>query len=141
VRGGSPEVNRKYSRRSVAGGRVAGGGGQTDDAHVGADSEAVRASRLGRHNEDGGNRRRETPERVARRPDPDAWSQDELLGLHEAVALLWPRGPLTVSSLRTAIASGALAYVRIAGRIYTTIAALAAMAECRRTTAAGRGGG
>lgn len=54
------------------------------------------------------------------------------MALHEAVALLWPEGPVTVSSLRTAIAHGSLGHARIAGRIYTTRAALAAMAECRR---------
>jgi hypothetical protein len=80
-------------------------------------------------------RRRTTPERVARRPDPAEWSADELLALHEAIALLWPAGPLTVSSLRTAIARGDLACARIAGRIYTTRAALAAMTECRRASA------
>ncbi|GAA0027241.1 hypothetical protein [Bradyrhizobium ottawaense] len=83
----------------------------------------------------GGRRRRKTPERVARRPDPAEWSADELLALHEAIALLWPAGPLTVSSLRTAIARGDLACARIAGRIYTTRAALAAMTECRRASA------
>ncbi|MDE5465945.1 hypothetical protein [Bradyrhizobium sp. CSS354] len=57
------------------------------------------------------------------------------MGLHEAVALLWPRGPLTLSSLRTAIANGDLGHARIAGRIYTTRAALAAMSECRRISA------
>jgi hypothetical protein len=85
-------------------------------------------------------RRRTTPERVARRPDPDAWSADELMALHEAVALMWPAGPLTVSSLRTAIAHGDLACARIAGRIYTTRAALAAMTACRRTSDGGRRG-
>ncbi len=86
-------------------------------------------------------RRRATPKRVARRPDPGAWSEDELLALHEAVALLWPRGPVTVSTLRTAIAAGELAHARIAGRIYTTRAALAAMAACRRAPGANRGAG
>ena len=57
------------------------------------------------------------------------------MALHEAVALMFPLGPLTVSSLRTAIANGRLGHARIAGRIYTTRAALAAMAECRRTCA------
>jgi hypothetical protein len=80
-------------------------------------------------------RRRETPARVKRRPDPQAWGEDELLALHEAVALIWPAGPVTVSSLRTAIAKGELAYARIAGRIYTTRAALAAMASCERREA------
>ena len=64
----------------------------------------------------------------------------ELIGLHEAVALLWPLGPLTESALRTAIAKGQLGHARIAGRIYTTRAALAAMAECRRTPAEGGAG-
>ncbi|WMT76281.1 hypothetical protein [Bradyrhizobium sp. Ash2021] len=82
--------------------------------------------------------RRKTPKRVARRPDPDQWSENELLALHEAVALLWPRGPLTVSSLRTAIAKGHLGHARIAGRLYTTRAALGAMSECRRIPEGGR---
>ncbi|MGY3133412.1 hypothetical protein ACVWZM_004094 [Bradyrhizobium sp. USDA 4501] len=42
---------------------------------------------------------------------------------------------MTLSSLRTATAHGELAYVRIAGRIYTTLAAIAAMTECRRFSA------
>jgi hypothetical protein len=88
-----------------------------------------------------GKRRRGTQERVSRRPDPNQWSDDELLALHEAVALLWPSGPVTVSSLRTAIASGQLAHARIAGRIYTTRAALAAMAACRKPETAVGGGG
>jgi hypothetical protein len=81
------------------------------------------------------------PGRVARRPDPDLWSADELIALHEACALLWPSGPVTVSSLRTAIACGELAYVRIAGRIYTTRAELSAMAACRKNGSAGGGAG
>lgn len=81
-----------------------------------------------------GRRRRKTPERVARRPDPAQWGEDELMGLHEAVALMFAAGPLTVSSLRTAIGRGELAHARIANRIYTTLAALSAMAECRRTS-------
>jgi hypothetical protein len=99
--------------------------------------DSVDRSASGRkpRNRVGGKRRRKTPERVARRPDPDEWSADELMALHEAVALLWPRGPLTVSSLRTAIARGELAFARIAGRIYTTRDALAAMAACRGTAA------
>jgi hypothetical protein len=73
---------------------------------------------------------------VALRPDPAQWSDDELLALHEAVALIWPQGPVTVSSLRTAIAAGDLAHARIAGRIYTTRAALKALAACRTPDAA-----
>ena len=62
-----------------------------------------------------------------------------MMALHEAVALIWPAGPVTVSSLRTAIAKSELAYARIAGRLYTTRASLAAMAKCERR-AAGDGG-
>jgi hypothetical protein len=63
------------------------------------------------------------------------------LALHEAVALLWPRGPVSVSTLRTAIAAGELAHARIAGRIYTTRAAIAAMAAWGTTTSADGGPG
>jgi hypothetical protein len=86
-----------------------------------------------------GKRRSETLRRVERRPDPADWSADELLALHEAVALQWPDGPVTVSTLRTAIAKGQLGYARIAGRIYTTRGALEAMAECRKMRAADGG--
>jgi hypothetical protein len=78
-----------------------------------------------------GKRRRETPERVKRRPLPGLWSKDELLLLHEAVALMWPDGPVTVSKLRNAIAKNELGHVRIAGRIYTSRGALEALAACR----------
>jgi len=75
-------------------------------------------------------RRAKIPERIARRPDARQWSSDELLTLHEAVALLWPTGPVTVSSLRTAIRHGDLGHARIAGKIFTTPAALAELAAC-----------
>jgi hypothetical protein len=107
-------------------------------ASIAAGGADTGADRLPRWERGKKKRRRAMPERVARRPDPDAWRDDELVALHEAVALLWPDGPLTVSMLRTAIAKGQLGHLRIAGRIYTS---LAAMTECRRTTAAGRGGG
>lgn len=48
------------------------------------------------------------PRRVAARPDPAAWGEDELLSFSEAAALLWPDGPLTASSLRTAYRAGEL---------------------------------
>lgn len=87
----------------------------------------------------GERRRTGTARRVLLRPDPAQWSDDELLALHEAVELFWPQGPVTVSSLRTAIAAGDLAHARIAGRIYTTRAALKAMATCRTLNAAAGG--
>ena len=58
--------------------------------------------------------------RIAARPDPDQWGDDELLTLPEAAALFWPLGPLSVSSLRTAIKDGQLAYTEIAGKFLTT---------------------
>jgi hypothetical protein len=118
---------RKYLGRLGAGGRRAAGATQ-------ASCQPPRGGHVAKSG-------RGMPERVSRRPDPAAWSEDELIALHEAVALLWPRGPVTVSTLRTAIAAGELAHARIAGRIYTTRAALAAMAACRRTPSADGGAG
>lgn len=100
-----------------------------------AESAAEKPSGRKRRHRVGGKRRRKTPERVARRQRPDQWSEVEILGLHEAVALLFPNGPLTASQLRGAIARSELAYVRISGRIYTNLAALAEMMECRRAPA------
>lgn len=54
------------------------------------------------------------------------------MSLDEAVALLWPLGPLTVSSLRSAIRRGELGHARIAGKIFTTLRELAELAECAR---------
>lgn len=116
---------RKYSRRAGVGERTDGVDGAPDPATVGASCQQRQDGHFERC-------RRKTPERVARRPDPGAWAEDELIGLHEAVALLWPDGPVTASTLRTAIAHRKLAYVRIAGKIYTTRADLEAMASCRK---------
>lgn len=73
----------------------------------------------------------EPPARIASRPDPDDWGEDELLTLPEAAALLWPSGPLTTRSLRTAERRGQLAAVMIAGKLFTTRRSLARMSECR----------
>lgn len=53
------------------------------------------------------------------------------MSLAEAAALFFPAGPIRVSALRTAIRRGELGWVMIAGRIYTTPAAVAVMAGCR----------
>lgn len=71
------------------------------------------------------------PPRVAARPAPEQWSEDELLSLPEAAALLWPAGPLSTKSLRTAERDGQLAVVVIAGKMLTTRRALAEMGRCR----------
>jgi len=75
------------------------------------------------------------PPRVAARPSPDQWAEDELLSLPEAAALLWPAGPLSTRSLRTAERDGQLAVVVIAGKMLTTRRALAEMGRCRRRQA------
>jgi hypothetical protein len=74
------------------------------------------------------------PRRIEKRPSPTQWGEDELLTLAEAAALLWPEGPLTTTSLRTAVRHGRLEVAEIAGKILTTKAALQRMAVCRRRT-------
>lgn len=69
------------------------------------------------------------PRRVAARPDPRDWTDDELMTLAEAAALMWPQGPLTASSLRTAYRAGELETAMIARKLLVTKAALAAMTE------------
>jgi len=59
------------------------------------------------------------PRRVAARPDPQDWGADELMTLAEAAALLWPSGPLTASSRRTAYRAGALEVVMIARKLWS----------------------
>jgi hypothetical protein len=69
------------------------------------------------------------PRRVAARPDPAQWADDELMTIKEAAALLWPSGPLTASSLRTAYRAGELDVTMIARKLLVTKSALKAMAE------------
>ncbi len=68
--------------------------------------------------------------RVRERPDPENWDLDELLTLPEAVALLWPNGPLSVRSLRTASQNGELVMIKIAGKHFVSRRRLLEM--CRR---------
>lgn len=72
------------------------------------------------------------PRRIEKRPSPEQWGDDELLTLAEAAALLWPDGPLTTTSLRTAVRQGRLEVAEIAGKLLTTKAALQRMSICRR---------
>ncbi len=58
--------------------------------------------------------------RARARPDPSQWSEDEVMTLVEAVAVFFPQGPLTLSSLRTAVASGTLEIAKVAGKDLTT---------------------
>ena len=57
------------------------------------------------------------PLRVATRPEPAQWGHDELFTFVEAGALLWPDGPLSASSMRTAYRTGALWVMLIARKI------------------------
>lgn len=67
---------------------------------------------------------RAAPDRIAGRPRPDQWCDDELLTLPEAARLFWPDGPLTTTSLRTAARDGRLEIRTVAGRHMTTPAAM-----------------
>jgi len=68
--------------------------------------------------------------RAIERPHRDDWRDDELMTLVEAVTVFWPKGPLTVSSLRTAIRQGKLRVTVVARRHLTTPGAIARMSEC-----------
>lgn len=70
------------------------------------------------------------PPRVAQRPDPAQWSGVELMTLEEAAKLFWPQGPLTTTSLRTAVRDGKLEIAEIAGKILTNKESIAKMSIC-----------
>jgi hypothetical protein len=72
------------------------------------------------------------PRRIAARPDPSQWGDDELLTFVEAANLLWPQGPLTASSLRTAYRAGELEVTLIARKLLTTKKALREMTQGAR---------
>lgn len=69
-------------------------------------------------------------DRVAQRPDPAAWGDDELMTLAEAARLHWPDGPITERTLRTAVRDGRLPISRLAGKFFVTRRALAALSNC-----------
>lgn len=64
--------------------------------------------------------RRDPLARIALRPDPAQWGDDEPMTLAEAAALFFPQGPLTLCSLRTAVGAGKLEIARVAGKDLTT---------------------
>ena len=76
------------------------------------------------------------PFRVDERPDPRDWSDVELMTLPEAAALFWPNGPLTTTSLRTAVRNRQLEISEIAGKLLTCKAAIGRMSSCRVREAA-----
>ena len=78
-------------------------------------------------NEPGG---KKAPPRVAARPNPRQWDLDELMTLPEAAALIWPNGPLTARSLRTAVDDGMLPVVMVARKLMTCRRAIVEMGKC-----------
>lgn len=58
--------------------------------------------------------------RVELRPRPCAWADDEPMTLPEYIAVFYPNGPLTISSLRTEIAKGRLIPSAFAGKFFVT---------------------
>ncbi|MCS3928989.1 hypothetical protein M2175_004020 [Bradyrhizobium elkanii] len=70
-------------------------------------------------------------QRVKIRPDPSQWDDDELMTLAEAAMLMWPNGPLTETSLRTAVRDRRLAISVVAGKFLVTKAALRALSLCK----------
>nr|WP_312990646.1 hypothetical protein [Brevundimonas diminuta] len=76
-------------------------------------------------------RTRDLP-RVSQRPSPSDWADEEPLTLQEAVAVFFPLGPLTISSLRTEIRKGNLRAAKVAGRLYVTPCAMRALFEVRQ---------
>lgn len=78
------------------------------------------------------------PRRVAARPEPTQWGDDELMTLSEAAALLWPQGPLTASTLRTAYRAGQLEVTMIARKLLVTKMAIRAMTEAASRPARAR---
>src|SRR6516165_5367405 len=70
--------------------------------------------------------------RARARPRPDQWADDEAMTLPEAVAVFYPDGPLTLSTLRTAARAGQLAVARVAGKNLTTPKAMRELVKpCR----------
>ena len=72
------------------------------------------------------------PRRIAARPNPSDWGDGELMSFAEAAALLWPEGPLTASSLRTAYRRGELETVLIARKLLVDKKAISEMIEKAR---------
>lgn len=68
--------------------------------------------------------------RIAARPDPSMWGDEEILTLGEAAALMWPDGPIVTSTLRTAARQGQLGIAVIAGKFFTNKRELTLMTRC-----------
>jgi hypothetical protein len=75
------------------------------------------------------------PRRIAREPNEAAYSDSTPLTLAEAAALLFPDGPYTESSLRTAYRQGLLEVTIVARKLTTDKAAVRKMLEAARRPA------
>jgi DNA primase len=75
--------------------------------------------------------RARAPLRALERPDPNEWSEEELMTLAEAAAVFWPSGLLTETSLRTAVRDRRLDVSEIAGKLLTNKSAINRMCVCR----------
>lgn len=75
------------------------------------------------------------PRRIAREPNPDAYSDSTPLTLAEAAALLFPDGPYSESSLRTAARQGLLEVTVLTRKMTTDKAAVRKMLEAARRPA------
>lgn len=70
------------------------------------------------------------PPRIAARPNPNDWGEDDLMTLAEAAALFWPDGPISERTLRTAVRDGRLPISVLAGKFFVTKVALRRLSEC-----------
>lgn len=75
------------------------------------------------------------PGRALQRPTEAEWAPDEPMTLAEAASVFWPTGPLTTTSLRTAVRDGQLATATIAGKLFTCPRAIREMMVFRKRVA------
>lgn len=67
--------------------------------------------------------------RVAERPQPRDWGNDEIVTLKEIIAVFYPNGPLAISSLRSEIRRGGLPNVKVRSKYLLTPAQLRGLFE------------
>lgn len=102
----------------------------TKRRETGQDSRRGRSQPDHGHDVDGAAVQSRAPSRVVLRPHPELWSAVELMTLQEAAWLFWPMGPLTTTSLRTAVRDRRLDVAEIAGKILTNKDSIEKMCRC-----------
>lgn len=60
-------------------------------------------------------------DRILKRPNLSDWGEYELITFAEAVALLFPDGPLSTTTLHSLQKRGELEFVKVCGKSYTSI--------------------